>query len=118
MRWTEIVLVGMLMLVVTPRAPPTAKASDGCMNVIYELIPCMEYMTTGQNATSDCCNAMSAFSASSAANATSLQASCYCMLEIAGSGGINSTYAAQLPAQCAVPFPYAISNQTDCSSLN
>ncbi|KAL9253626.1 Non-specific lipid-transfer protein 1-like protein [Drosera capensis] len=108
-------MVAMLVLFTTSR--PAVEASDGCIDVIYQLIPCMDYMTTGQNVTSDCCNALSTFN-STITNTTTLEASCACVIEIVGSDGINSTATAALPSECGLTWPYPINNQTDCTSLS
>ncbi|GMH24439.1 hypothetical protein Nepgr_026282 [Nepenthes gracilis] len=90
-----------------------AEAQDGCMIVYYDMVPCFDYLSNGGSVSQDCCGGLQNVTAM-VNNTASLQATCYCMINVAA---INSTLAVGLPGNCSINLPYQLSPDADCSTL-
>ncbi|XP_073023774.1 LOW QUALITY PROTEIN: non-specific lipid-transfer protein 1-like [Primulina eburnea] len=85
-----------------------------CGDVQGSLYPCLGYLTSGGDPSSQCCSGVSSLS-NSLQSQQDRQTACYCIKSAASSYSVRPDAAANLPGRCGVSVGYSISPGVDCS---
>ncbi|KAL8517052.1 hypothetical protein ACS0TY_015328 [Phlomoides rotata] len=94
----------------------TTQAATNCQTVATSMAPCRTYLKSGGAVPNGCCDGVR--SLKNAASTTTLKrAFCECLKTQAKSSGVNSNFAASLPAKCKVQIGYNINYNTDCTKI-
>ncbi|XP_073298270.1 non-specific lipid-transfer protein AP10-like [Primulina huaijiensis] len=107
----------MILLVVLAVVSMAVRPGEAisCGDVQGYLSPCLQYLTSGGDPSSQCCSGVSGLSGSLQSQ-QDRQTACYCMKSAASSIPVQQDAAANLPGRCGVSVGYSISPNVDCST--
>nr|XP_009623878.1 non-specific lipid-transfer protein 3-like [Nicotiana tomentosiformis] len=95
-----------------------ANADVQCSDVILKIIPCQNFLMSGESSPSvACCSGAQALDKEAAASQPDRQAICGCLKSAAQAFPINVDKAAQLPSLCKLTTKIPISPKVDCSKI-
>nr|AGI92939.1 lipid transfer protein 1 [Nicotiana attenuata] len=95
-----------------------AKADVQCSDVILKIIPCQNFLMSGELYPSvACCSGAQALDKEAAASQPDRQAICGCLKSAAQAFPINVDKAAQLPSLCKLTTKIPINPTVDCSKI-
>ncbi|XP_073119847.1 non-specific lipid-transfer protein 1-like [Henckelia pumila] len=112
MKGFAIILLVVLAVVSTAVRPGEAIS---CGDVQGALYPCLGYLASGGDPSSECCSGVSNLS-NSVQSQQDRQTACYCLKSAASSFPVQQDAAANLPGRCGVSIGYSISPNVDCST--
>ena len=98
-----------------------ASATDmSCAGVKTAMAPCVAFLKKGSplpSASSRCCAGVKQLSSAASSGRDARQAICRCIEASAATINPLPQAVSQLPAACAIAFPYSFSLTQDCSKL-
>ncbi|CAM8969670.1 unnamed protein product [Rhodiola kirilowii] len=86
-----------------------------CTQVISDLRPCFSYLQSGSGKPPSACCAGASTLAEAAATSADRRAACECIKTASQALKPNPDLAADLPKNCGIDLPFAISATLDCS---
>ncbi|XP_016455845.2 non-specific lipid-transfer protein-like [Nicotiana tabacum] len=93
-----------------------ANAEVQCSDVILKIIPCQNFLMSGESSPSvACCSGAQALDKEAAASQPDRQAICGCLKSAAQAFPVNVDKAAQLPTLCKLTTKIPINPTVDCS---
>ncbi|PIA32479.1 hypothetical protein AQUCO_04500233v1 [Aquilegia coerulea] len=111
----KVALVVVACMLVT--APYAAQGAITCGQVVTNLTPCLNYLTSGGAIPPPCCRGVVALN-SAAKTTPDRKIACGCLKSAAANAqGIKQQFASALPGKCGVNIGYPISASVDCSKV-
>ncbi|CAM8963675.1 unnamed protein product [Rhodiola kirilowii] len=110
-----LAIMVVVVVVVFLVAAPTAEAAITCTQVISDLRPCFSYLQSGSGKPPSACCAGASTLAEAAATSADRRAACECIKTASQALKPNPDLAADLPKNCGIDLPFAISATLDCT---
>ncbi|KAL9371742.1 hypothetical protein Peur_036882 [Populus x canadensis] len=118
MNSSSVVVAAMAALMMFLLLAPTSDAAISCSDVIKDLRPCVNYLSSGTGKPPSACCAGASALQSAASSTADKKAACECIKSASKSLNPNPQLAQALPANCGINLPYTISPSVDCSKIS
>ncbi|PKI69103.1 non-specific lipid-transfer protein 8-like [Punica granatum] len=96
---------------------PISESAISCSDVLKDLRPCVNYLKSGTGKPPDACCKGAAALANAATTSADKKAACACIKSAAKQFNPNSQLAQDLPGNCGITLPVAVSPNVDCSKF-